>query len=253
MKKVLVYGISDLHLEFRRGSEVVFLNDIISRFNLNKTNINICCLVGDIFSFSNPEDHIEHLSIFKEAFDEVLYVAGNHEYYCPFEKKHVDVLLEQVCKASGVHYLNNSSLILHNIRFIGTTLWTNITPQVFAMMGDSRFMSLYEYMTSHKKSVEYLSKELEHHHTPTVVLTHHLPSFKLVHPRFEGHPALRGFVSNLDFLIQKTDLWICGHTHENVEMYDANGNIQVIANPVGRPDEHRVTSVYFGYLLSLVI
>lgn len=51
-----------------------------------------------------------------------------------------------------------------------------------------------------------------------VVLTHHLPSFRLIVPKYKGHFASCCFASHLDHLIKDTIImWLYGHYHCVVE------------------------------------
>jgi hypothetical protein len=68
---------------------------------------------------------------------------------------------------------------------------------------------------------------------PTVVITHHAPSPRSVHPRFAGSPLNAAFVSDLEHLIDPAHvkLWIHGHTHDSFD-YTVNG-VRVVCNPRG--------------------
>ena len=74
------------------------------------------------------------------------------------------------------------------------------------------------------------------HEGPTIVVTHHLPSFDSIHPMFHrsGVNALNpGFYSSLDYLLveQDIDYWFHGHSHATVE-YEIAGT-KVRMNPLG--------------------
>ena len=53
--------------------------------------------------------------------------------------------------------------------------------------------------------------EMEFDHT--VVITHHMPSYKLVGNKYSGNPMNSFYASNLDELVKKADIWCCGHSH----------------------------------------
>src|SRR5690606_7517276 len=71
------------------------------------------------------------------------------------------------------------------------------------------------------------------HDGPTVVVTHHAPSRKSIHPRFADSLLNAGFVSDAERLIgaDRAQLWIHGHTHDSFD-YPVNGT-RVICNPRG--------------------
>ncbi len=71
----------------------------------------------------------------------------------------------------------------------------------------------------HKDSISWLTKKLydEEFLGKTIVVTHHGPSLLCQHELF-GHTDLSGaFYSSLDNLVEKADLWVCGHTHSNLD------------------------------------
>ena len=68
---------------------------------------------------------------------------------------------------------------------------------------------------------------------PTVVITHHAPSARSIHPRFHGSMLNASFVSNADHLAggDRVQLWVHGHTHDSFD-YHLNGT-RVVCNPRG--------------------
>ncbi|MDA8114213.1 MAG: metallophosphoesterase [Acidithiobacillus sp.] len=74
---------------------------------------------------------------------------------------------------------------------------------------------------------------------PTVVVTHHAPSFRSQHPRFAGSPISGGFCSNQEHHIQrwKPQVWIHGHVHDPMDY--RIGQTRILCNPWGYPNEKR--------------
>ena len=68
---------------------------------------------------------------------------------------------------------------------------------------------------------------------PTVVITHHAPSSKSIHPRFADSLLNACFVSDAEWLVNGTRvaLWIHGHVHDSFD-YVLNG-ARVLCNPRG--------------------
>jgi hypothetical protein len=66
-----------------------------------------------------------------------------------------------------------------------------------------------------------------------VVITHHAPSPKSIHPRFAGSAINACFVSDVESLMgaQRAALWIHGHTHDSFD-YTVSGT-RVVCNPRG--------------------
>jgi Icc-related predicted phosphoesterase len=50
----------------------------------------------------------------------------------------------------------------------------------------------------------------------TVVITHHAPSARSVHPRYSGNPLTPAFASDLENLMdgRRAALWVHGHVHD---------------------------------------
>jgi Icc-related predicted phosphoesterase len=72
----------------------------------------------------------------------------------------------------------------------------------------------------------------EPHAGPTVVITHHAPSPRSIHPRFAGSPLNAAFVSDAARLLDgRAALWIHGHMHDSFD-YVAGGT-RVVCNPRG--------------------
>jgi calcineurin-like phosphoesterase family protein len=78
-----------------------------------------------------------------------------------------------------------------------------------------------------------------------VVITHHAPHPGSIAPKFATHPLNPAFVSNLEHLMGRAQLWIHGHTHRAFD-YTVRGT-RVVCNPRGNADE--VT----GFLGDLVV
>jgi hypothetical protein len=64
-----------------------------------------------------------------------------------------------------------------------------------------------------------------------VVITHHAPTPRSVHPRFADSPVSAAFVSDCTALMGRAALWIHGHTHDSFD-YVVDGT-RVICNPRG--------------------
>ena len=73
----------------------------------------------------------------------------------------------------------------------------------------------------------------EPHDGPTVVVSHHAPSPRSVHPRFAESIVNPSFVSNAEHLLdgRRIALWVHGHAHDGFD-YAVNGT-RVLCNPRG--------------------
>ena len=111
-----LYVLSDLHVEFgpfAPDPDTVKAADVI-------------ILAGDIYL------GVKGIAWARKIFGDkpIVYVAGNHEFY----GHHWDKLLDQLredARAHDVHYLENDSVTINGVRFLGATLWTDF--QFFGM------------------------------------------------------------------------------------------------------------------------
>jgi predicted phosphodiesterase len=123
--KLLV--LSDLHLEFAN-----FVPDAAAT-----EAADLVVLAGDIHK--GTQGIVWARKTFPTK--EIIYVAGNHEFY----GEHWDMLLRHFRMLAGVydiHFLENDSVTIDGIRFLGTTLWTNF--EFFGQSRRSQMMRLAE-------------------------------------------------------------------------------------------------------------
>uniref|UniRef100_A0A6C0CIX7 Calcineurin-like phosphoesterase domain-containing protein n=1 Tax=viral metagenome TaxID=1070528 RepID=A0A6C0CIX7_9ZZZZ len=252
--------ISDLHLES-------YPHDIInySEFIDTVSDAEVLVLAGDICEICM----VRRLHLFLEwcakRWPHVVWIAGNHEYYgCESIEDADDKAKELVKEWGNVYFLQNSSIVIKDITFIGTTLWTMLSEKhhqyEYNQSNDAINIKYSEDTFSkpskivnemHQKAVEYLAESLAKVETPyKVVVTHHLPSFKLIHYKFRESPYVElmpQFATDLHDLIfsKSPDVWICGHSHRY--MKTSIGNTMAVLNPKGKVDEQT------GYDKSAVI
>lgn len=88
---------------------------------------------------------------------------------------------------------------------------------------------------------------------PTVVVTHHAPSPKSIHPRFAGSALNAAFVSDAEWLLRdrRARLWIHGHTHNSFD-YEVEGT-RVLCNPRGYAKDGAIENPAFDPLLTVTL
>jgi len=138
-------------------------------------------------------------------------VAGNHEFYCGLKREKVKETIKTVCSLTGVVFLDNS------LEFIGTTLWSDIDDKANINDFPIVFKSKQEYRDEFQSCLSFLEKKTEEKSVfPRVIVTHHLPCFEIIHPKFGISILNTAFASHI---LDQIDLdsvvyWFCGHTHE---------------------------------------
>ncbi len=242
--------ISDLHLEFYKTLEKVPPIPV---------RAPILVLAGDI-GYPTLPLYWEFLTKVSQDFEHVILVPGNHEYYhnnTQIYKKRIlsiskmDELIQGQLSHLGltnVHFLQKSEVVLNNIRFVGATLWSHIpaehATEVMTSMADFRrsfsdagTLQISDMNMLHADHVQYLKHALQTEtNLKTVVVTHHMPSFRLIASEYEGSNINCAFASSvLEELTVKPDVWICGHSHRRTDV-QLDG-VRVIMHAVGYPDE----------------
>lgn len=229
--KILI--LSDLHLEF-------------ANLPPPEAEVDVVVLAGDIWK----KVHGIYWARSTWPETEIIYVAGNHEFY---RGDRSDVLrqLRDAADETGVHFLDNDEVIINCVRFLGATLWTDfllfgVEQQVetmnaaFSGLNDFRKINQGEHLFTPADSIsicntstQWLKSKLlnEQFQGKSVVVTHHLPSMKSVAERYKQDLLSACFASNLDYMLGYSDLWIHGHAHDSFD-YKV-GKTRIICNPRG--------------------
>lgn len=246
--KLLV--LSDLHLNFGKLA-------LLHKDRRIDSGVDTVVLAGDI------AEGVDGIRWARETFitKEIVYVAGNHEFY----DHNVDFLtdrLREVARRMEVHFLDRDSVTINGVRFLGATLWTDFEffgadAREVCMQEASKFMNDFRCIKTsrgfcrgedglisqrlftpadarleHSQSVSWLASELaEDHAQKTVVVTHHAPHMNSVERRFANDSLTGAFASDLSRLLGKSRYWIHGHMHNSCH-YTVNGT-EVVSNPRG--------------------
>lgn len=216
---------------------------------------DLLIIAGDISSVSKPE-YIKLLQQIPQE-QRTIIIMGNHEplHYAHnlAEKKIRDTLID----FPHITLLENESIIIDDIKFLGTTLWSD-----FRSSGNEHYQANKEMVEksldfpnqylwdeknntkipvrgdfSESKTViaqEFIKNELLKKETEkVVVITHFPPSKKSAETAYIGSNRSAYWVNSYDHLFNlKPDLWIHGHIHETKE-YVVDGGTRVVCNPRG--------------------
>jgi len=222
---------SDLHLEFRWRQGFTWQNVA------DKINVCVADLVinaGDTHPL--PETRKAFRNLITLPYEEIL---GNHDFY----------QMQKLYPSRFVAY--------HDVKIAGCTLWTDfdkgdpLTLLKFKntladghqiVPNDPNRQIADEIYDQFRSDLDFLDTE-----DPDVVITHHAPSKKSVHPKFLNSGFVNHyFMSELDdFILQhpKIKLWVHGHMHSPVDYMI--GNCRVLANPLGYPGETYKSVEYY--------
>lgn len=175
--------ISDIHLEKRPRAFI-------------KPKGQYLALLGDI---GNPFMS-NYKQFFKEIhpyFDKIFLINGNHEYNYDNSYSQTKNVISNF---KNVIFLENEKYILNNkTTILGSTLWCD-----------------YKNVSEHMNSVEFIMNNVQYN-TNVIVLTHYLPTYKLIVPKYRKPCFKRSqkkFATDLEFLIKPPiKYWLCGHSH----------------------------------------
>jgi Icc-related predicted phosphoesterase len=216
--------LSDLHLEFHRDGGASFLGPLAARDD------EVLVVAGDLTNAARLGATLRRLA---ERFPAVVYTLGNHEYYGS-DRESVHASVRDACaRSANLHWLECSSAVIGGVRFVGSTLWFPEDRQA-PKWGLNDFHLIHDFedwvYEDNRRAVVYLREAAR---PDTVVVTHHLPSQRSVHPMFAGSPLNPFFVSDVEETLRarQPPLWIHGHTH--VSMDYRIGSTRVVCNPFG--------------------
>lgn len=153
--------------------------------------------------------------------------------------------------------------MVNGVKIAGATLWTDMGPPetiehtkqlLNRGMNDFRYMLGFtpnRWLEEHDADRRFLREA-----DADIVITHHAPSFRSVHPRFRAREGTNSELFNYGFASasiarvtrdwrRKPKCWIHGHMHD-ASKYAEKGTA-VLANPLGYPGERFDVSNWRDY------
>lgn len=169
-----------------------------------------------------------------------VFVAGNHEFYGWDYRERLDAL----AGIPRLHFLNDSAVALGGVRIAGATLWTDYGYDRVAAgvarrsMNDHRRIKwtkepYQRFLPSHATHLHEASRAFLAGSGADVIVTHHAPSERSVHPRYVGDILNRAYYSDVDL---HGKLWVHGHVHSAWDY--SQGDTRILCNPKGYPSEN---------------
>ena len=233
---------------------------------------DLIVLAGDI---ANGTDAIEWIQRCYGTEIDIIYIAGNHEFY--FNDMSVTNDITELTSGTNIHFLDNQIKIINDVRFIGTTLWTSFDNwgdekginRLHGVMNDYNYVKATDFYADpvlverairirkeslgslgaqkgllvpvityikHLDAVKFLNKELaKPYDGKTVVVTHHAPSYSSVNPSKEEYK--HAYASSLEHLIAKHSGSIDAwfHGHLHVPVNYMISGVPIISNPRNYP------------------
>lgn len=101
-------------------------------------------------------------------------------------------------------------------------------------MTNTELMTFSGFNAEHERCLTFIKNAVAQSKAANkIVVTHHVPSFRMLHPKFQSSKANGAFTVELENYIagSSIDYWIYGHSHTNI---DAKiGNTQCLSNQLG--------------------
>lgn len=229
---------SDLHLEFADNWRYLKQNPL-------QVSGDILILAGDI-GYLEDQSYQNHpfWDWASENYNQVLIVLGNHEFYKYYDLSTMqDGIVVEI--RPNVHYYYNKVVRIEDADFVLSTLWSRIdekdapyTEQCVTdfhrIMYGANILTHREFNQEHSKCLQFIKRSVEGSTAKfKVVVTHHVPSFQLCAPEFEGSSLNGAFTVGLEDYIKDSniDYWIYGHSHRNIEK--TIGKTHCLCNQLG--------------------
>jgi len=253
--------VSDLHLEF---------SDISIQ---NEHDYDLLILGGDIMIAQDLHDYPANDSIMEFVgkrqekskrfrdflkrvsfqFPQVIYIAGNHEYYHGKYPDAIDYLKTECESYPNIHMLEMESVTIQDTTFVAGTLWTDMnrkdpltltscreTMNDYHVVRNSQReyakLSPIDTVRRHMDTMSFIKTEVEKNPDGKyVVVGHHAPTHLSTKPKYEKDYQLNGaYRSDLsEFILDhpQIKLWTHGHTHNAFDYII--GSTRVVCNPRG--------------------
>lgn len=248
MKEIKIWHLTDLHLD-------------CGKLKIKKyPECDYVLITGDLASKLGGWGFIQEL-LSKNYI--VIFILGNHEYHSENRKdvktyKEIEELWKKKSEEfENFHVLINDTIEFEGIRFIGSTLWTNLNNleqeaiEYFSEIRDSakiyktfygigysrrggRNISVTDFYDFHTKSVEFIEKELQKEFEGLTVLgTHHAPLIESLDTRYKGSKLNNYYASDLSYLFDKYKIDAAFHGHVHQSKHYFYKDTLVTCNPRG--------------------
>jgi predicted phosphohydrolase len=200
---MLVRPFSDLHVEFWQPNKIPrILEMVIPPLPTDKETVAL--VAGDIGLAHRQETWLKVISLLAKQFMAVIYVEGNHFFYHNDFFGRIQELKAKVSLPRNVHFLENESVEINGVLFVGAILWTDFLGKDFFKM---------QYARTHMNDFFVIKKADGKHLIPEdtvelfeqskrfifetlvaagdkkrVVVTHHGVSSLSIHDQYRGQP-----------------------------------------------------------------
>lgn len=230
---------SDLHLEFADNWRILKQEEPMN------VRGDILVLAGDI-GYLGDDNYQTHpfWDWASENYQQVIVALGNHEFYKFYDLSSMhDGLIGEI--RTNVHYYYNAVVHIQEIDIIISTLWANIALEDAYITEHSvtdfrrilygeDILTFADFNREHKRCLGFIKQSVANSTAKhKIVVTHHVPSFQLMSPEFQGSRINGAFTVELTDYIATSgiDYWIYGHSHRNIDK--TIGTTRCVCNQFG--------------------
>ncbi len=229
--------ISDVHLEFRENASYIKHNPL-------PVTGEVLVIAGDTLYLGDSYTKHPFWDWASENYQQVIVCLGNHEFYLYYDLatmtdgRTIDI-------RPNVHAYYNKSVRVGDADIIVSTLWAHIPDNeaVYTERCISDFRRILyngelfraaDFNHEHQRCFEFIKQAVAKSDARVkIVVSHHVPSFRMLCPKFADSLCNGGFTVELSGYIEKSgiDYWIFGHSHYNIDV--RIGSTQCICNQLG--------------------
>jgi len=239
---------SDLHLEFAENDKYIKHHplDVVG---------DVLVLAGDMgYIGDEGYTHNAFWDWAADHFERTIVIPGNHEFYKWFDLGQLHNDWRLPIRSNVCCYYNSVIALAPGVDLIATTLWSHIEPgnAFFIERAVSDFrrirfgkatLTWERFNEEHRRCLAFLKESIERSVAGHfIVVSHHVPSFQLLSPEFEGSALNGAFTVELgDYIAQSPiEYWIYGHSHRNIDV--SIGQTRVVSNQLGYVFQHEHVS-----------
>ena len=245
--------------------KIGFLSDVHFEFHKQTPNwlpplpqeCDVLVLAGDISVGDHTLEAVKRISA-QVPTTHIVWIAGNHDFYDSNIEHQIEIYRVQCAELPFIHFLENESVIIDGVTFLGATLWTDFSvlgPQsqqegsILAQrcIADFHHIHISDNELWHPQSAARKFADSQHwlqtklssiKDQPCVVVTHFPPCRDAKHGGFEESLLSTYFQANCEDLIKtyQPNLWIYGHNHYSRSF--KIGKTHICSNQLGYPDEN---------------
>lgn len=226
---------SDLHFECH---PIQHYQETGLRF-VQQTDADVLVLAGDIINLDGRLT--KYLLEFCQRYPHVVYVPGNHEYWGQTIEES-EAQLRKLSRIPNLHILSHITgyeVTIEGQRFVGDTLWVPDTPDArMRTTNDPQFIpGVIPWLFDRHEQFKHWLVSSQGLKPTDVLVTHYMPSYACVSPRFRGFTLNAWFVGDIEPIIFNIQpkLVLFGHTHDPFDQQ--LGDVRFVCNPGGYPAE----------------